>query len=130
MGNPYHPRIGVALALPNVSCYDGGMAENEEARGPVPPYGPAIWDATKRGDLHEMEHVADAARLAIARGAKEEGVQFGVAAETAKVTFHDVAAHEVHEVRSALSALEAKIAELRSAHAKKDQPPKDQPPPQ
>ena len=99
------------------------MAENDEARGPVPPYGPAIWDAAKRGDIHEMEHVADAARQAIARGAKEEGIEFAAAAGAATTHFHDVAAHEVVEVRSALSALEAKIAELRAAHAKKDTPP-------
>jgi uncharacterized protein DUF1843 len=99
------------------------MADNEESRGPVPPYGPAIWDAVKRGDLHEMEHIADAARTAIARGAKQEGVEVAAAAEGAKAHFADVAGHEVHEVRNALSALEQKIAELRAAHAKKDQPP-------
>ena len=26
--------------------------------GPVPPYGPAIWDAVHRGDLNEMKAVA------------------------------------------------------------------------
>ncbi len=100
------------------------MAENDDStRGPVPPYGPAIWDAVKRGDMHEMEHIADEARQAIARGAKQEGVQMQSAADGAQAHFHDVADHEVHEVRNALTALEGKIAELRAAHAKKGQPP-------
>lgn len=100
------------------------MAENDDStRGPVPPYGPAIWDAVKRGDMHEMEHIADEARLAIARGAKQESVEVKSAAEGAQAHFHEVAERDVHEVRNALTALEAKIAELRAAHAKKDQPP-------
>jgi hypothetical protein len=100
------------------------MAENEDStRGPLPPYGPAIWDAVKRGDMHEMEHIADEARHAIARGAKQEGVEIKSASEGAQAHFHDVAEHEVVEVRSALTALEGKIAELRAAHAKKDPPP-------
>jgi hypothetical protein len=99
------------------------MAEHESTRGPVPPYGPAIWDAAKRGDLTEMENVADAARLAIAQGAKQAGVEFGEAGQNATVHFHAVAHHDVENVRSALSALEQKIAELRATHAKKDPPP-------
>jgi Asp-tRNA(Asn)/Glu-tRNA(Gln) amidotransferase C subunit len=99
------------------------MAEHDSTRGPVPPYGPAIWDAVKRGDLEEMERVADAARLAIAKGAKQEGVEFAASAEQAIVHFHAVAHHDVQNVRSALSALEMEIAELRAARAKKDQPP-------
>jgi Domain of unknown function (DUF1843) len=92
------------------------MADNEEqsARGPVPPYGPAIWDAAKRGDLQEMEHIADAARLALARGAQEEGIKIEATASRAYGHFHDVAAHEVVAVREALTHLEGKIHELRS----------------
>jgi Domain of unknown function (DUF1843) len=91
------------------------MADNEEqsARGPVPPYGPAIWDAAKRGDLHEMEHIAEAARLALARGAQQEGLQIESTASKAYGHFHDVAAHEVAGVREALTHLEGKIHELR-----------------
>ena len=99
------------------------MAEHESTRGPVPPYGPAIWDAVKRGDLEEMENVADAARLAIARGAQETHVDFTEAMKNAKVHFHAVAHHDVQNVRSALSALETEIAELRAAQTKKDKPP-------
>ena len=94
------------------------MAENED-RGPIPPYGPAIWDAAKRGDLHEMEHIADAARQALARGAKDEGVQLESSASAAAGHFHDVAAHDVVAVREALTHLEGKIHELRSSQAQK-----------
>ena len=99
------------------------MAEHDTTRGPVPPYGPAIWDAVKSGDIEKMEAVADAARLAIAKGAKQEGVEFQKAAGHAAIQFHAVAHHDVQNVRSALSALETEIAELRAARAKKDQPP-------
>jgi hypothetical protein len=95
------------------------MADNEQTRGPIPPYGPAIWDAAKRGDLHEMEHIADEARHAIARGAKEEGVEIKSAAESGAAHLHDVASHEVGEVREALTHLEQKISELRASHAQK-----------
>jgi hypothetical protein len=95
------------------------MADNTESRGPLPPYGAAIWDAAKRGDLHEMEHIADAARHAIARGAKEEGVEIKGAAEGAAGHFRDVASHEVAEVREALTHLEGKINELRQSRAQK-----------
>ena len=95
------------------------MADNEEStRGAVPPYGPAIWDAAKRGDIHEMEHIADQARQAIARGAQQEGVVIENAAKGAAAHFHDVAAHEVVAVREALTHLEQKIAELRGQRAK------------
>jgi Domain of unknown function (DUF1843) len=94
------------------------MAENED-RGPLPPYGPAIWDAAKRGDLHEMEHIADAARHAIARGAAQEGVEIQSGASAAAGHFRDVAAHEVAEVREALTHLEGKISELRASRAQK-----------
>ena len=100
------------------------MAEHDTTRGPVPPYGPAIWDAVKSGDLDHMEAVADAARLAIAKGAKEAGVEFAAGVEQAKVHFHAVAHHDVQNVRSALSALETEIAELRAAREKKAEPPK------
>jgi Domain of unknown function (DUF1843) len=96
---------------------DVTMADNDQTRGPVPPYGPAIWDAAKRGDLHEMEHIADCARQAIARGAKEEGIQIQSTTSAAATHFHDVAAHEVGEVREALTHLEKKIVELRQAKA-------------
>ena len=97
------------------------MSENED-RGPIPPYGPAIWDAAKRGDLHEMEHIADAARQALARGAKEEGVQFESSTSAAAGHFHDVAAHEVVAVREALTHLEGKIHELRYSQAQQKPP--------
>jgi hypothetical protein len=100
------------------------MAENEQTRGPIPPYGPAIWDAAKRGDLHEMEHIADAARHAIARGAASEGVEIKSAAEGGASHFRDVAGHEAGEVREALTHLEGKIAELRASHAKPPDAPK------
>jgi Domain of unknown function (DUF1843) len=89
------------------------MADDQHAAGPLPPYGPAIWDAVKRGDLAEMEHIADQARHAIARGAQAEGV------EITQTTghFRDVAAHEVVEVREALTNLEQKICELRASQA-------------
>ena len=90
------------------------MAENQDkTQGPVPPYGQAIWDAVKRGDLHEMEHIADQARQAIARGAKDEGVQVEHLAQSGTAHFHDVASHEVVQVREALTNLEQKINEVR-----------------
>ena len=95
------------------------MAENEDRGGPVPPYGPAIWDAAKRGDLHEMEHIADAARHALARGAKDEGVKFESATSGAAGHFRDVASHEAAEVREALTHLEGKIHQLRSGQTQK-----------
>jgi hypothetical protein len=94
------------------------MVEQDDARGPVPPYGPAIWDAAKRGDLHEMEHIADAARLALAKGAKDAGVTFSESASAAAGHFEEVASHQVVEVREALSGLEKKIAELRGQQQK------------
>lgn len=100
------------------------MAGNEQSQGPLPPYGPAIWDAAKRGDLEEMERVADAARHAIARGAKDEGVQFEAGASGAASHFREVASHEVVEVREALTGLEQKIAELRHARGGGESPPK------
>jgi len=102
------------------------MADHDETQGPVPPYGQAIWDATKRGDLPEMEHIADAARLALAKGAKDEGVTIADTTSKAAGHFHEVAAHEVVEVRNALSGLEQKIAELRG----KSKPPQGETPPQ
>jgi hypothetical protein len=97
------------------------MAEEQQSSGPLPPYGPAIWDAAKRGDLHEMEHIADHARLAIARGAQQEGVQLSETAAEAATHFREVAEHEVAGVREALTHLEAKIAELRTSHAKPEE---------
>jgi hypothetical protein len=94
--------------------------DDDHAQGSLPPYGPAIWDAAKRGDLAEMEHIADAARLALARGAKEEGVHFADSYSTAKVHFKDVASHEVAEVREALTHLEKKINEIHGAGGPKE----------
>ncbi|MBV8298649.1 MAG: DUF1843 domain-containing protein [Candidatus Eremiobacteraeota bacterium] len=96
------------------------MAENTD-RGPLPPYGPAIWDAAKRGDLQEMEHIADAARHAIARSAAQEGVQISESTSSAATHFRECASHEVVEVREALTHLEGKINELRASKAQ--QPP-------
>ena len=100
------------------------MADDAETRGPIPPYGQAIWDAAKLGDLHEMEHIADAARLALAKGAKDEGCQIEDATSKAATHFHEVASHEAVEVRGALTELEKKIAELRH---REQQPPGDTP---
>jgi hypothetical protein len=97
---------------------------DDHASGPQ-HCGPAIWDAVKRGDLAEMERIADEARHAIVRGAQQEGVQL----TQATGHFRDVAEHEVVEVREALTNLEQKIAQVRGAqaspetHAQRPEPP-------
>jgi hypothetical protein len=107
------------------------MADNDEsARGPVPPYGPAIWDAAKRGDLNEMEHVADAARVALAKGAQQEGLKLEEVGTHVAEHFHAVADHEVVAVREALTHLEQHIAQLRAKQtdAQKQAPQGEAPP--
>ncbi|HEY0613768.1 MAG TPA: hypothetical protein VGC96_03965 [Candidatus Elarobacter sp.] len=96
--------------------------------GTQTPHGSAIADAIKRGDLHEMEHVADQTRLAIAHGAQQEGVELAESASQAAAKLGAVASHEVGAVRAALTNLEAKISELRQAkrgaetHTERPQP--------
>ena len=75
------------------------------------PYGPAIADAAARGDLQEMEAVAQAARHALAAGASgEQGTPAGAASA---VQYHPVPPDKAPEVRKALEELERKIAGLR-----------------
>ena len=77
------------------------MTNDERNYGahPVPPYGPPIWEAINRGDIHEMEAVAAAARRALHR-----------------VEFLPVTESNREEVVAALNALEAKLAELKGGH--------------
>ena len=63
--------------------------------GPVPPYGPAIWDAVHRGDLNEMTAVAEAARKALV-----------------PIKFTTVRGNKAVEAKRALTQLEAAIAKL------------------
>ena len=61
----------------------------------VPPYGPPIFRAIERGELHEMKAVAHAAREAL----------YGV-------KFEPVTPENEGEVRAALEQLETAIAKL------------------
>ncbi len=82
--------------------------------GPMPPYGPAIHAAVKRGDLAEMEAVASAARLALAAGnAKFAGAARGVQAVAGAATFTPVTEQNEGAVTTALATLETAIARLR-----------------
>lgn len=73
------------------------MAQDDERlRGAIEPYGPPIWEAINRGDLHEMEAVAAAARRALHH-----------------VEFTPVKEHNRETVQRALAELERRIAEIK-----------------
>jgi hypothetical protein len=82
--------------------------------GPLVPYGPPIFAAAKRGDLAEMEAVANAARLALAAGnPKFAGAARGLSAIPGAVTFTPVTAQNEGAVTTALASLESAIANLK-----------------
>jgi len=82
----------------------------DEAQGSQKPYGPALADATARGDYEEMVRHADAAKKALA-GEQPTG-------EGPGPHYHPVPEHEHGPIRTALEALEKKIASLRPHHDK------------
>jgi hypothetical protein len=81
----------------------------------------SVKQAASGNELESMESVADRARIAIARAAHNAEVTFEGTAETVK----GVAEHEVVSMRQALTHLEGRIAELRSANT----PARPAPPP-
>ena len=76
-----------------MSTDPGGLGSRSAAV--VPPYGPPIFSAIERGELHEMKAVAQAAREAL----------YGV-------KFPPVTPENEGEVKDALEQLEAAIAKL------------------
>ena len=82
--------------------------------GPLQPYGPPIHAAAKRGDLAEMEAVANAARLALAAGnTKFAAAARGISAVPGAVTFTPVTDQNEGAVTTALATLESAIARLK-----------------
>jgi hypothetical protein len=96
---------------------------HDETHASVPPYGQAISDAAARGDLAEMEEIADAARIVLAKSGHHEGVQFEHSASEAHQHFAKVAPQDIGKVREALTELEKKIVELRAAGGQQQQRP-------
>ena len=95
---------------------------HDESHASIPPYGQAIWEAARRGDLAQMEEIADAARIALAKSGHHEGLTFHHSASETHHHFGKVPAADVGEVREALTELEKKIAELRAVSEQGQQP--------
>ncbi len=82
--------------------------------GPLVPYGPPIHAAAKRGDLAEMEAVANAARLALAAGnTKFAAAARGIGPVPGAVSFTPVTDQNEGAVTTALATLETAIARLK-----------------
>ena len=82
----------------------------DEAQGSQKPYGPALADATARGDYEEMVRHADATKRALSG---EQPTYEGPGPH-----YHPVPEHEHGPIRKALEYLEEKIAALRPHHEK------------
>ena len=120
LGPPPNPaaivRMDQAPAQPAEPLPGQGVQPDES--GPLVPYGPPIHAAAQRGDLAEMEAVANAARLALAAGnPKFASAARGVVPAPGAVTFTPVTERNEGAVTTALATLEAAIARLKQQGA-------------
>ena len=125
LGPPSTPPAIVELAqaptipqepLPGQPAEPGTIGEPapETTPGPNVPYGPPIHAAAKRGDLAEMEAVANAARVALAAGnPKFAAAARGVQLAPGTVRFTPVTDQNEGAVTAALATLETAIANLK-----------------
>ncbi len=114
LGPPPNPAAFVRTDQAPVQQQEPLPGPATDDSGPLVPYGPPIWGAAKRGDLAEMEAVANAARLALAAGnPKFAGAARGVVPVPGAVTFTPVTERNEGAVTTALAALETAIARLK-----------------
>jgi hypothetical protein len=81
--------------------------------GSLPPCGPAIAQAVKRGDLAEMHATANAARIALAQAGGEK-LTYSEGAGPGSVSFAPVTPAQVAEVATALKTLDEAIVKAEA----------------
>ncbi len=113
LGPPPNPAAIVRMDQAQQQQQEQLPAQTDDS-GPLVPYGPPIFAAAKRGDLAEMEAVANAARLALAAGnPKFAGAARGLSAIPGGVAFTPVTEQNEGAVTTALASLESAIANLK-----------------